>query len=110
MKYEWKITGIKTASKDNIENAVVQVYWKKIGITESGDTGEFSGATPFKIDDVDDKNFVPFSQLTEEQVIEWIKSVVVGDYENHVNSRIQFAIDQKSITQVEDVKMPWVIS
>lgn len=109
MKYEWKITGIKTSTDGDIKDAVTQVYWKKIGTNEAGEVGEFSGATPFKLEQVDPTNFTPFNQLTEAQVITWIQSVVVGDYEEHVNSRIQKQIDQLKVKPMEEVKLPWVI-
>ena len=52
MTYTWEITSLKTQSQTNIlgdtlENAVVQTYWKKTGTDADGNTGSFSGATPF---------------------------------------------------------------
>ena len=100
LTYAWSITGMKT----NENNAVVQTYWKKTGTDANGNVGTFSGATPFKI--AEGQNLIPLEQLTETQVLDWIKSVVVGDYENHVNSQIQKDLDRnKSV--VKDVKLPW---
>jgi hypothetical protein len=109
LTYTWKVTGIKTRDEVNdegetLQNAVVQTYWQKIGTDTDGNEGTFSGATPFTAKDVPAGEFVPLAELTEETVIDWIKSVVVGSYEEHVNSMIQQQIDDKTIT---DAKLPW---
>lgn len=104
--YKWEVTGLRTANLDNYEQAVVQTHWKKIGTDDDGFTGEFQGGTPFKKVTVPPEEFVPFDQLTEEIVLSWIQSVVVGDYEQHVNEQIQRKIDQARL-DANPVKMPW---
>jgi hypothetical protein len=106
--YTWKVTSLKTKNvADNMPNAVVQTYWQKIGTDENGNTGTFSGATPFTVDPTDDSGpFIPFEQLTEEDVLTWIKSIVVGSYEEHVNGQIQKQIDEK-VNPVSEASLPW---
>ena len=106
--YTWEITGLKTTNIGELENTVVQTYWKKIGTDENGNTGTFSGATPFTRDPNDESGpkFIPFENLTEEDVLSWIKTIVVGDYETHVNEQIQKQINEK-INPIVDAKMPW---
>lgn len=108
MNYTWKITGLKRKDSPDLQNIIVQTYWKKIGTDDDGNTGEFSGATPFDLSTVDPNNFVSYENLTEEMVLGWIQSVVVGDYEEHVNSRIQKEIDSK-VSPVTEVTggFPW---
>ena len=109
--YTWKITGLKTKDvSDSKAGAVVQTYWEKTGTDENGNTGMFAGATPFTVDPTDDSGpFIPFDQLKEADVLAWIQSVVVGDYEKHINDKIQQQIDEK-ITPVVDAQMPWADS
>lgn len=106
--YTWKITGLKT--KDVSEDkpaAVVQTYWQKIGTDENGNEGTFSGATPFTVDPSDESGpFIPFEDLTEEDVLDWIKTVVVGGYADHVNGQIAKQIEEK-ISPVVDNRLPW---
>ena len=104
MEYTWKITGVKTLDTNEVENAVVQTYWEKIGTDSDGNEGKFVGATPFSQSTVDPENFVPFTQLTEELVLSWIQSVVVGPYEEHVNTQIQKQIEAKVVKQPT---LPW---
>lgn len=102
--YTWEVTSLKTRNEGDKENAVVNAYWTKTGTDEHGHTGTFTGATPFTSASVSAESFIPFSELTEEIVLSWIKTVVVGDYEQHVNNKIQAQIDAQHTTQPE---LPW---
>lgn len=105
--YTWKITGLKTQDFDGKPAAVVQTYWQKTGMDDSGNEGTFNGATPFTIDPTDTSGpFIPFEQLTEQDVIDWIKTVVVGGYEEHVNDKIKEQIGLK-VSPVVEASMPW---
>lgn len=108
MNYTWKITGLKRKDSTNLKNIIVQTYWKKIGTDDDGNQGEFIGATPFDLSTVDPNNFTSYEDLTEEMVLEWIKSQVVGDYEEHVNRHIQKQIDAIVSPSVEVIGgFPW---
>jgi len=105
--YTWEVTGIKTTTLNNTPNVVVQTYWKKIGTDENGNEGMFSGATPFSAESMPaGTTFIPFDQLTENDVLTWIKAVVVDTYEEHVNGWIQKQIDDKK-NPVVDAALPW---
>lgn len=105
--YTWEVTGLKTTTVANTDNVVVQTYWKKIGVDEDGNEGTFSGATPFSANTMPPgTNFIPFEDLTEEEVITWIKAVVVDNYADHVNNQIQKQIDDKKNPVVE-ASLPW---
>lgn len=104
--YTWKVNSIKATDLGDYAQAVVQTYWTKTGTDEDGFTGEFVGATPFREVTVPLDQFVPFDQLTEEIVLDWIKAVVVGDYETHVNTQIEKKIEQARL-DANPVSMPW---
>ena len=105
--YTWKVTSVKTKTEGSNQNAVVQTYWTKTGVDEDGHEGTFSGATPFTTTTMPEgSTFIPFDQLTEEIVIDWIKAVVVGGYEENVNAQIQKQIDEKHNPVVE-AALPW---
>jgi hypothetical protein len=99
LTFSWTVTGLK---KD-INGTVVQVYWTKTGVDSEGREGTFNGATPLE-GDPSDEGFISFDSLTEDDVLSWIKNVVVDDYANHVNGTIQRQIDRQSITMAT---MPW---
>jgi hypothetical protein len=102
MQYTWEVTGLKTTA----DGGVVQTYWKKIGTDENGRVGTFSGATPFEVDPTD-PNYIPFDNLTELDVLGWIRDVVIDGYERHVNEQIQKQIDLQTIV---NAPLPWVSS
>jgi hypothetical protein len=111
MIYSWKLTSLKRKDTSEFNNVVVQTNWKKIGTDEDGNTGEFSGATPFDLSTVDPTNFTSYEDLTEEDVLGWIQSIVVGDYENHVNAQIAKQIEDKISPVIEVTDgFPWDIS
>jgi hypothetical protein len=105
--YTWAVTSLKTRTEGSNENAVVQTYWKKTGTDENGNTGEFSGATPFTTTTMPEgSTFVPLAELTEAMVLGWIQDVVVGSYEEHVNGMIAKQIAEKA-TPITETPMPW---
>lgn len=108
ISYTWKVTGLKVKDvTDSKPNAVVQTYWQKTGTDENGNEGIFAGATPFTVDPEDNSGpFIPFAQLTEADVIAWIQTVVVNEYEAHVNDQIQKQIDEKA-NPITDAALPW---
>lgn len=110
--YTWKVKNIKTRDEVNeqggtLPNAVIQTYWEKIGTDEDNNIGTFSGATPFTPTNVPDGEFIPFEELTEEIVLNWIQAVVVDSYETHVDEKILqqiMAVKQPIVEQ----NLPWV--
>lgn len=113
LTYRYEVTGIKTKDEvvDSTTNpsAVVQTYWKLTGTDEQGNSGSFSGATPFTTTTMPaGSTFVPFAELTEAMVIAWIEDVVETSpgYKQHIDAQIQKQIDEK-IRPVTEAQMPW---
>jgi len=97
LTYEWKLTGLKKANSESAKDVIIGTRWELIGTDENGNSGTFSGATPFKLENVELHNFVPYDNLDQGTVIGWIQSEVVGEYKDRV--------DQKILAQIEEVKM-----
>jgi hypothetical protein len=113
LTYEWKLTGIVKSTPSNlpVDNVVVGTRWTVTGTDADGITGTFTGATPFELSTVDPDNFTPYSELTEEQVLSWIKNYVkvVNPYWNHVVTQIQKQIEKSKevIEEVSENDLPW---
>lgn len=112
--YTWSVTSLKVKDEVNADgvtlpNAVVQTYWKVVGTDENGNTGEFSGATPFSAANVPAGSFVDFTDLAEETVLGWIKNVVNGDasYKAHIDGQIQKNIDAEISVEKTGDALPW---
>ena len=109
--WTWSVTSLKKRDQVNTEGAtlagaVVQTYWKVVGVDGDGNEGEFSGATPFTAVNVPAGSFAPFEELTEATVLGWIQAVVNADqgYADHISERVTAQIDE---AVVEDGVMPW---
>jgi hypothetical protein len=107
----WEVTSLKKRDQVNSEGAtlsgaVVQTFWKVTGTDANGDSGEFSGATPFTAVNVPAGSFAAFEDLTEATVLGWIQDVVNGDqgYADHISDRVTAQIDE---VNEEEAAMPW---
>lgn len=103
--YTWAVTGMKVTNVGSETNYVVQTYWTKTGTDENGNTGTFSGATPFA-PNPSQPDFIPFDQLTQATVLGWIQPLVTGSYEDHVNNVIAEQIAVK-VNPVTEPALPW---
>jgi hypothetical protein len=104
--YTWKITSLKVKNEEVHSNAVVQVLWEKTGTDANGNIGTFMGSTPFTSNDVPVGDFIPVEQLSEEIVLNWIKSIVIEDYELHVNNQILKQIEN-AINPIVEYIFQW---
>lgn len=113
LTYEWKLTGLKKQDTADLSDLVVGTRWELIGTNPDDVFGKFSGATPLDLPDADEENYVAYADLTETQVLGWIKSIVSGsgssNYMGHINEQIQKEIDEKVHTQLEVTSndLPW---
>ena len=113
LTYEWKLTGLKKQDTADLTDLVVGTRWELKGTNEDDVFGMFSGATPLDLPDADEENYVAYADLTETQVLGWIKSIVSGsgssNYMGHINEQIQKEIDEKVHTQLEVTSndLPW---
>lgn len=110
MTYQWKLTGLKKANSESAKDVIIGTRWELTGTDEDGVSGTFNGATPFKLENVELHNFVPYANLDQDTVIGWIQAEVVGEYKDRVEDAIQRQIDA-SKSQVKDVQaneFPWI--
>jgi hypothetical protein len=111
--YEWSVTGIKRATSDSINDAVIGTKWKVICTDSDGNTGQFDGATPFDLKTIDTGSFIEYADLTETQVLGWIKHTVSSsastNYWDHIQGQMDKQINKNklSIIEVNDIDLPW---
>jgi hypothetical protein len=111
---QWSLKSLRKQDYNGLEGVIVGTQWEVKVIDSDGYSGSFQGATPFPIQNVDANSFTTYSELSEEQVLVWIKNHVSGsnpttNYWNHIMGRIQKDIDgQKHIvTNVSEYELPW---
>ena len=111
--YEWSVTGIKKATSDSINDAVIGTRWKVICTDMDGNTGQFDGATPFDLKTIDTGSFIEYTDLTENQVLGWIKHTVSSsastNYWDHIQGQMDKQINKNklSIIEVNDTNLTW---
>jgi hypothetical protein len=111
LEYKWKLTGLRKVNSNGLDGIVIGTNWTLTGIDEDGYEGTFTGATPFKTEELNVDAFTPFSSLTEEGVLSWVKNVVYSQpsYWEHINTQILKAIrDNKSPVDILfEADLPW---
>lgn len=109
LTYTWALKSLKKADLGDLTGVIVQTHWTCTGTDADGDDGTFHGATPFNPAEVDPENFTAYEDLTEAQVLSWIKGVVVGAYKDHVDQQIMKQITEKKTTieEVAEGQFPW---
>ena len=113
LTYEWKLTGLKKQDTADLTDLVVGTRWELKGTNTDDVFGTFSGATPLDLPDADEDNFIAYSDLTEVQILGWVKGIVSGsgpgNYMDHINEQIQKQIDETKYTslEVQENDLPW---
>ena len=116
LSLSYSIQSLKLKDETNSEGvvlprAVYQTYWTITGTNADGQTGTWSGATPFTARNVPQGSFVPFEDLTEEKVTGWIQAVVDGDpsYKAHIIEQLEKSIDEQfgASEEIESAALPW---
>ena len=111
--YEWKLVGLRKQNTSTLDNVVIGTNWKVTGTDEDGNTGEFVGATPFELKSVNTSSFTNYHDLTEAQVLNWVKSRVSGSaptaYWDHISGVIEKDINSKKYDRVMvmETDLPW---
>lgn len=95
--YTWKINAVDCyTSKDGLENVAYNVHWTLIA-TDGEHTTSSIGVNSIGSPNPD--NFVPFDQLTEEQVVSWITaSMDVEQMQANLDKQIEDLVAPKVVT------------
>jgi hypothetical protein len=109
LTYTWKLKALKKADTPEVQGIIIGTQWTLTGTDEDGYSGDFQGATPFNLTEVDPDSFTPYSELTEAQVLGWIQAVVVGSYKEHIDQQImkQILAKRSPVVEVSENELPW---
>jgi len=89
--------------EDELQNIVYQAQFKYIAKSEDDQySAVMSGSCP--IQDPDPENFIPFEDLTEQMVSDWILNIV--DFEQ-LQQALDEQITKKQYPTVESKNVPW---
>jgi hypothetical protein len=112
--YTWKISSLEKASVGGTSDVVLQTYWQLTAEAQDGTGVVFDGATPLEYNP-NSENFLPFSELTEETVIGWIKKQLIRDdamedLEIEMEEMLMQAQMYQQKEEVTSKNLPWNVS
>jgi hypothetical protein len=111
LTYTWKIDMMHTASKAGLVNAVTEIHWSKTGTNDGGISGRYPGVTRYDVSAIADSGFTPLAQLTEEQVLDWVRSGLSDQEKVFIDAKILGEINHQTSAPesgcVIEEKMPW---
>jgi hypothetical protein len=105
--YSYKINGLDVnPSLDGLPNVVIRARYIYSGVdTETSNSGSIIGATPMIAPD--SSSFTPLSELTETEIVDWVKSVIPNNQVAHMNEKIQIQIDNQNVIKYLQDELPW---
>lgn len=112
LTYNWKLNSLRKTSAANLSNVVIGTTWTLTGTDADNYSGTFSGATPFKVAELDPSSFIDYNSLTEDIVLGWVQAVVVGNYKDHIDEQINKQIRDKKnpVEEATGNNLPWIVS
>jgi hypothetical protein len=101
MEFSWEIVSMATKDETNVDgvvlqNAVVQIQWKRIGTDGNGVTHNFLGNSFMTAENVSEENFVPFFSLTKEIVVSWLENKLGSGELDKIDEIIAKRIEKKN--------------
>jgi len=78
-------------------NIIYNVHWRVTAVSDQvdseGNAFEVSAIGTQVLNTEDTAEFIPFDQLTNDQVVQWVKSAMGEESVNNLESGLQFQID-----------------
>jgi hypothetical protein len=111
LDYNWEVLKLQKVDIEESKDVVLQVDWKITGTSEDAFSTYFEGATPLKYN-LDSPNFITFNELTEDEVIQWVKDILIKEdaYEmllDELEEEIERLKIEQNKVEVEDKELPW---
>lgn len=102
--YEWKVRQIEVVNQDSLEGVVVTVCFD-FNANENGLVGFFQGDV--RVFPPNPAAFTKLDDLTENQVIGWVKDALGPDRVAAYEQRLQQQINSQKTPQPKVVPLPW---
>ena len=102
----WKINQLEAYPQfEGQENVVFTVHWDLVGSDEANNTGRVYGSVGVTLDA--EAPFTPFEQLTEEQVIGWVKEALGAETVAAHEAAVAGQIAEAKTPSVVNPPLPW---
>ena len=108
--YTWKIKSLQTVDEVNETDFVTTILYR-VNCTEEVDGKEYkaSAISSIIIEPKEEEGFIPYSDLTEEQVVGWVKESLGSEEVKSIEKSLASQVDIKSNPPVVPVvkSLPW---
>ena len=95
--YEWNFPAFDCKVDENLDKVVTTVHWRYSGTDEDGISSEVYGAQA--VGEPNPDAFTPYPDLSEEQVIGWMESVIdIETMNKNIADQIQLIKNPIQIT------------
>jgi hypothetical protein len=106
IQYTWEILNLQTQSVGNTQNIIVRIEWKKTG-TLNGISASFTGSSEYPVSRIDTGvTYKPIEEVTQDDVIQWAKNTIYGEYEKAIDMSIERQISEHN-NPVVSIELPW---
>lgn len=109
--YTWKIKSLQTVDEVNETDFVTTILYR-VNCTEEVDGKEYKSSSlgSIVIEPKEEEGFVAYSDLTEEQVVGWVKSSLGTEGVESIEKSLASQVDNKINPPVVPVTkdLPWV--
>lgn len=76
LNYTWRLSSLKSlTTHKGLTSPIVSVYWRLQAVDEDNFT-EKTGVQDFDIANLDEDNFVSFSDLSKNDIISWVQQAL----------------------------------
>jgi hypothetical protein len=107
--YKWSVKKMTAHTNlNNFENVIYSVVWGCSATSEEDLVVETSGTQ--EIEFVNNGNFMPVNELTEQIVVGWVKSSMGNEAQISIKSQLDFQLEDLKTPKNIDVVLPWAIA
>lgn len=104
MNYTWKISKLGLTdqmSTDDVllENAIVNVKWKRIATDTDGLKASYLGNTDLNAD-ILSADFVALNDVTSENVTSWIEAAITANGIAKIDAKLEAKIERKRLRNI----------
>lgn len=105
MNYTWRIARLgldDVLNKDSVllENAIVNVQWKKIAEDTDGITASYVGTTALDVTTHSAADFIALNDVTSEQVISWVQENISSVEMSRIDKQLERKIERNRLRKI----------
>ena len=104
--FNWIVESVRAQSKDNRENIIRSVDWR-VNAKDIASATNY-GTVNFPINDA--ASFVKYQNLTEAQILSWVKSALGKEEVARIEENLANEIDTIQNGAIREVSLPWHVA